>query len=126
MDVTLHTFRVGPVLEVELTRKLGLAFGAGYSSVYTQVDYESVETVSFSRPGFRPAIVSRYDPDHGDWRLGAYAELRLNYYVNRLLGFYVGGDVQYNDDFSYTKQRHRIELELGMTYAAKAGILVRF
>ncbi len=52
--------------------------------------------------------------------------MRANYQFTRYVGAFLGADWQYNKALQFGDSSHQIKIDLGSTYAAKAGILVRF
>jgi hypothetical protein len=126
LKTTFHDFRIGPALDIDLTRRLSAGFGFGYSSVYADSSLAYVETVTFANPAFTPLAPTRADIKKGSWRTGAYAEVRLNYRFTDFVSLFVGGDIKYNRNFSFGDAGHQVDIGLGSTYGAKAGVTVHF
>jgi hypothetical protein len=125
LDATLQTFRIGPSVEIDLTRQISLGLGAGYSSVYASATLNYAENTTFVDPGV-PAINSNVRLNRGDWEPGFYFEVIGNYQFTKNLGAFLGGDYQYNNDLHFGDPAHQVTIGLGSTYAAKAGLSVRF
>jgi hypothetical protein len=125
LQTTLHEFRVGPALEVDLSRRLTVAFGAGYSSILVEADLAYTESVAYGPaiPSLGPSGASIHK---SLWRPGAYAEVRVNYQVTQHIGAFVGGDLHYNKDMTFGDATHEVQIGLGTTFGAKAGLTVQF
>lgn len=126
LNTTLHNLRLGPVLDVDLSKRLSASFGAGFSSVYADAGLNYVESVTFSNPAIPASGPTRANDALAKWRPGVYAELRLNYQITRLLGVFVGGDFQHNDNMTFGDATHRVSLDLSMTYGLKGGLSFQF
>lgn len=126
LNTSLHSLRIGPALEVDLTKHLSAAFGAGFSSVYADARLNYVENVSFSNPAMPALAPTQANDTLAKWRPGVYAELLLNYQFTRRLGVFVGGDFQHNDKMTFGDATHRVSLDLSMTYGLKGGLRLEF
>ena len=126
LNTTLHNLRFGPVLEVDLTKRLSASFGAGLSSVFADVGLNYMESVSFSNPAIPALGTTRANDTFARWRPGVYAELRLNYQITRQIGVFVGGDFQHNDNMTFGDATHQVTLDLSKTYGLKGGLSFEF
>ena len=123
LDTTFHDFRVGPFFEIDLHRKLSLALGVGYSSVYTDatVHYDQVTTGSQIPIPSTSGTLAKHT-----WHTGVYAETRLTYRITPLVGIYLGGDIRSHKDHNISDSNQTLNIDLGTTYGAKAGINFQF
>ena len=126
LETTLHNIRIGPSFELDVAKHLSLGFGAGYASVYVDSSFNYVQTTTFANTGV-PAINSgSVNRDHSEWEPGFYFEMRADYQFTRYIGAFLGGDFQYNRSMEFGDESHQVKIDLGSTYAAKAGVIVRF
>ena len=126
IEATMQNFRVGPSLEIDLTKRLSVAFGAGYSSVYADASVRYIETLSFTNPAMPSVNPANTTISHAEWRPGIYAEMRGNYQFTGLIGAFVGGDIQYNKNLNFGDTGHEVTIDLGPTFGAKAGLIFHF
>ncbi len=126
LKTTFHDFRLGPALDIDLNKRLSVGFGFGYSSVYADSSLAYVETITFANPAFAPIAPAHVDIKKGQWRTGAYAEVRLNYRFTDFVSLFVGGDIKCNRNFSFGDAGHQVDIGLRSTYGAKAGVTVHF
>jgi hypothetical protein len=133
LKATFHELRLGPSLEIDLSKRLSVACGAGYSSVYADAELRYVETTTFTPlPGQNtPLPPNQIRTATGDisvakWRPGAYAELLVNYRLTKRIGVFLGGDAHYNSSFTFGDAGHEVTLKLGPTFGAKAGVVFKF
>jgi hypothetical protein len=126
LEANFYNLRIGPTLEVDLSKRLSVAFGAGYAPVYADSRLKYAEAVTFSNPAIPVVPSTRADVDESKWRLGFYAELRLNYRITRRIDAFVGGDFQHNANFKFGDSGHEVKLDLGATFGTKIGMTFRF
>lgn len=125
LDTTLHSFRLGPSFELDLSKRVSLALSAGYSSIYADNRLRYTEGVTFAN-GDIPNLGSSAELAKGNWRPGIYAELRANYRISDKLDAFLGADFQHNNKMTFGDVQHRVELDLSMTYGAKGGVVYHF
>jgi hypothetical protein len=126
LDVSFHDFRFGPALSLQMAKRLDVALGVGYSSVYPAVKLRYVQTTTFSNPAVPGLDPSTVDVSEGQWCPGFYAELRLDYRITRHWGAFLGGGYQYNSSFDFDTPDHTLDIDMGSTYTAKAGVIYQF
>jgi hypothetical protein len=125
LDATFQNFRIGPSIEIDLTKRFSLGLGAGYSSVYARASLKYNETTTFADATV-PTINSTVDMTRGEWEPGLYFEIIGNYQFTQHLGAFLGGDFQHNNALHFGDTAHQVNIDLGSTYAAKAGLTIRF
>jgi hypothetical protein len=123
LKTEFHELRLGPNLEVDLTPRLMAAVGVGYSTVYVSSRLRYNETTTFA---VFPTANSATELTRGQWCPGVYAEARMNYQFTKHLGVFLGADVRYNTSLNFGDSSHQVRIELGATFAAKAGVNFRF
>lgn len=126
LSTTFHNLRLGPVLEVDLSKRLSVAVGAGAASVYADAKLNYLQSVSFVNPAMPALAPVNATLSHADWRPGAYAELYLSYRLTSIIGVFAGGDFQFNDKLTFGDASHQVEIDPGSTFGAKLGAILRF
>ncbi|MEO8426051.1 MAG: hypothetical protein ABI651_02960 [Verrucomicrobiota bacterium] len=126
LEAHLYNLRIGPTLEVDLSKRLSVVVGAGYAPVYADARLEYAEAVTFSNPAVPVLAPIRADLGESKWRLGFYGEIHLNFRITNHIDAFVGGDFQYNSDFTFGDSGHQVKLDLGATYGTKIGMTFRF
>jgi hypothetical protein len=125
LDADLHTLKVGPWMQVPLTKHFLVGFSLGVSSIYASSDLTFTETYSYAEgiPSPAPTTIRL---TRNDWRVGAYTQARLEYEFNRHWGAYVGADLQYNPNMKFGGSGREATLKFEGTYGATAGVSFRF
>jgi len=126
LDTTLQSVRIGPSFEMDLVKNLTLGFGAGYSSVYVDASLSYTQTTTFDNPAVPTINSGSVNRDRSEWEPGFYFEMRADYQFTHHIAAFLGGDFQYNRSMEFGDESHEVKIDLGSTYAAKAGVLVRF
>jgi hypothetical protein len=125
LEANFYAFRIGPTFEIDLTRRLSLAVGLGYTSVYTDCRLQYDEAVRFTAPGLT-GFSHHATINDGDWRVGFYTELRVNYRLFQHLDLFGGFDFQHNSKFTFGDSRYEATVDLGATFGGKAGLTIWF
>jgi hypothetical protein len=126
LEAKFYNLRIGPTLEVDLSKRLSVTAGVGYAPVYADARLKYAEAVTFSNPVMPVLASARADLGESKWRLGFYAEIRLNYRIASHIDAFVGGDFQHNSNFTFGDSGHQVKLDLGATYGTKIGMTFRF
>jgi hypothetical protein len=125
LESSLHELRLGPALELDLSDRWIVAFGAGYSSLFVNSTLRYSETSTFTDPNF-PTGTTTADINRAKWSPGLYAEIRANYRFTKNLSAYLGADAEYHKNVTFGDSAHQVKIDLGSTYGAKAGISFGF
>jgi hypothetical protein len=125
VETTFQSVRIGPSLELDLLSNLTLGFSFGYSSVYVDGKVDYTQTTTFANPAV-PTIASKQNFGKVAWEPGVFVELNASFQFSRYVGAFVGGDFQYNKSLAFGDGTHDVRIDLGSTYAGKAGVIVRF
>lgn len=123
---TFHEFRFGPTLEMDLTRKLKVALGAGYSSIYVDGQLDYSERISFSNPAIPPVAGVSGSTSQAKWRPGGYVETLIAYRVSNHISAFLGGDLHFNNDMTFGDSNYNVKIDIGLTYQAKGGLTFSF
>lgn len=126
LETTLQSLRIGPSLDFDITPRFSAGVGLGYSAVYVDATLNYTETTAFANPAVPSLNSGAVTRTSADWEPGVYLEIRANYQFTRFLGAFAGADLQYNKALEFGDTAHQIKIDLGSTYAAKAGLRVRF
>ena len=124
-DATLHTMKLGPYLEVPLGRNFLAGFSLGYCSVLPDAQLRIQETTTYAGTSVAPTTVDQ-TVRRSDWKPGMYAELRLQYEINRRLSVFVGGEFQMNGDIRMGAAGRSVRVEMGTIYGGTAGVRYLF
>lgn len=123
---SFNEMRFGPILEVDLTRKFTASLGAGYSSIYANAELAYSQGISFANPAMPAVPGVSGNTSQAKWRPGVYAETLLAFHVSSRLSAYLGGDIHTNNPMTFGDSNYNVEINLGLTYQAKAGISYSF
>jgi hypothetical protein len=126
LATTFVDLRLGPMFEIDLTRRLSVSLSGGYSAVFVDAQLRYVESVSFANPAIPSISPASYKTSNHRWHPGAFAEMNFNWRITNLMGAFAGGEIQGNSNAPFGDAGHQIKVNLGTTYAAKAGIIFHF
>jgi hypothetical protein len=126
LETKFYNLRIGPTFELDLSKRLTIATGIGYSPVYADAQLRYANAVTFSNPAVPGLARTQADVGASDWRIGFYADIRLNYRFTSHIDAFVGGDFQNNDNFTFGDSAYQVKLHLGATYGTKIGMSFRF
>lgn len=125
LDADIHTFKLGPYFELPLSRRWVVGLSFGYCTVLPDSEFTIDEMTSY--PGTDiPGSTVRKTIRRSDWQPGGYAELRVNFEINRRVGVYVAGEFQYNEDLEFGGEGRTARVDLGGIYGASAGVRLSF
>ncbi len=125
LDATLHTFRVGPYLELPLGRKWVAGFGFGYNTVLPDAELRIRETTTYPGTTLGPTETDK-TVRRSDWRPGGYAELRMQYEFNRRLAAFAAGEFQVNQDLVLGTEGRQARIRMGTVYGGSIGVRLAF
>lgn len=120
VDATLHTFRVGPYLEVPLGRRWVAGFGLGYNTVLPDAELRIRETTTYPGTSLGPTELDR-TARRSDWRPGGYVEVRVQYEFNRRLSVFAAGEFQVNQDLVLGAEGRQARIQMGTVYGGSLG-----
>jgi hypothetical protein len=125
LESSLHELRLGPAIELDLTDRWMVGFGAGYSSLFVNSTLRYTETSTFEDSNF-PGGASTADINRAKWSPGLYAEIRASYRFTKNLSAYLGADAQSHKNVTFGDAAHQVKIGLGSTYGVKAGVSFGF
>jgi len=126
LETKFYNLRIGPTFELDLSKRLSFATSFGYAPVYADAQFKYANAVTFSNPALPGLAPTQAEVSEGNWRLGFYAEIRLNYRFTSHIDAFVGGDFQNNSNFTFGDSAYHVKLQLGATYGTKIGMTFRF
>jgi len=126
LNADLHTLKIGPWMEVPLTKHFVAGVSFGLASIYATADLEFTEATAYAGGAIPSMPISATRVSRSDWRPGAYLQLRLAYEFNRHFGVFVGTDFQYNRDMVFGGGGREATLQFEATYGATLGASFRF
>ncbi len=120
IDATMIGFRIGPWIEIPLTRKLSLSMGFGLSAVHVVGSFSFSEQVTVA--GIPQPVVSG-KVDRADWKSGFYVDTKLNWNINTEWSVFAGLQYQYLGTFKIDAlgRQGRIGLESAIGITAGVG-----
>lgn len=125
LDADIHTFKLGPYFELPLSRRWVVGLSFGYCTVLPDSEFTIDEVTSYPGTDIPGSAVKR-TIRRSDWQPGGYAELRVNFEINRRVGVYVAGEFQYNEDLEFGGAGRTARVDLGGIYGASAGVRLSF
>lgn len=126
LDSDLHTVKIGPWMQVPLSKHFLVGFSLGVASIYASADLKFTETYTYGPGGVPAPVPLTIQVSRNDWRVGAYSQVRLDYEFNRHWGVYVGGDFQWNPNMKFEGGGREATLKFEGTYGGTAGVSFRF
>lgn len=126
LDSDLHTVKIGPWMQVPLSKHFLVGFSLGVASIYASADLKFTETYLYGPGGVPAPAPVTTQVSRNDWRLGAYSQVRLDYEFNRHWGVYIGGDFQWNPNMKFEGGGREATLKFEGTYGGTAGVSFRF
>ncbi len=97
IEAAMGTVRLGPYLDIQLTDRLFLYVGFGFTGAYLSSDFTVSQSFSVPTTG-RDRLVSETVSD-GQWLIGGYAEINLLYKINEQTSIYAGAQSHFLSDF---------------------------
>lgn len=126
LDSDLHTLRVGPWMQVPLSKHFLVGFSLGIASIYASADMKFTETYLYGPGGVPAPAPITTQVSRNDWRVGAFTQVRLDYEFNRHWGVYIGADIQWNPNMKFDGGGREATLKFQGTYGGTAGVSFRF
>ena len=121
IDATMIGFRIGPWIEIPLTRKLSLGMGFGLSAVHVDGSFSFSEQVITVPGGPQPVVSGKVD--RADWKSGFYVDTKLNWNINPEWSVFAGLQYQHLGTFKIDAlgRQGRIGLESAIVFKAGVG-----
>ena len=121
IDATMIGFRIGPWIEIPLTRKLSLGMGFGLSAVHVDGSFSFSEQVITVPGGPQPVVSDKVD--RADWKSGFYVDTKLNWNINPEWSVFAGLQYQHLGTFKIEAlgRQGRIGLESAIGITAGVG-----
>jgi hypothetical protein len=123
LDATLYGFRLGPYVEVPLSRKWALHFSGGLALADVDSDFRFTETVTIAN---LPPVNHSGKSSNNEWLVGGYVAGSVSYALSDALGLFAGAQFQ---DLGRTSQRASGEqavLDLSEMVAVSVGLSYAF
>lgn len=126
----IHSLKIGPWVDLPLSDRFSVGFGAGFCTVLAQADFTFQESTTFSganAAAFANATQNlNLNVKRHDWRPGFYASARMNYMFTERWTAFGGVDIQSNSDLEFSAQGRGVKLGLGTVFGASAGVQFSF
>lgn len=119
-----YTVRVGPLLQIPVTERLKLSFGAGAALAYVGSRYVVDETLTIDDT--LAPIETTEEKEHQVILPAFYADADAEYWVTERAGFYLGASYQKSGSFDQTLNDRTAKIDLSTTYGVQSGITLRF
>ena len=125
LDATLHTFRLGPYIEVPFGKRWVAGLGFGYNTVLPDAELRIRETTAYPGTALAPTEVNQ-TVRRSDWKPGGYAEVRVQYEFNRRIAAFAAAEFQVNQDVVFGAYGRQVRIGMGSVYGGSAGVRVAF
>jgi hypothetical protein len=119
LDGNLFALRLGPFLEVPLSRKFVSQFGLGLSLIYADTDYSYRETATFADG---TSFTDSASDSASDLLVGGYLQGQLGYAINPSWSVLAVLRIETASGLTVEAGQREAELELGATFHALLGV----
>lgn len=119
IDATMIGFRLGPWVEIPLTKKLSWTFGLGLSAVHVDGSFSFAEQISV---GGVPQPLVTGNVDRADWKTGFYIDTKLNWNLNPEWSVFAGVQYQYLGTFKIDALGRQGQIGLESAIGITAGV----
>lgn len=121
-----HNIRIGPWVDLPWSSRFSTAFSAGYVTIYGKGVLDLTESLNISNSDIPPVSPPSGRYTRTQFIPGVYAQLRLEWRLTKLVGLYVGGEIQYNTGLTVHAPTREARFDLGSTYGGVAGVSLNF
>jgi hypothetical protein len=120
----LYGLRLGPCIEIPLSRKLALAVSGGFALVYVESDFRYNETVTI--PGVAGSVNNAGSGSHSGWLPGGYVAANLSVALSKKWALVAGA--QFEDVGRYTQSvnEKQATLDLSKSIFVTLGLAYSF
>lgn len=125
-DSNLHSLRLGPWFEMPLSPRISLALSLGFATTLADSELRLTESTTYVGNAIPGQDLATESFRHSEWLPGAYAQLRASYNFTKMIGVYLGGEVQWNKDLHFVARSREADLRFGASFGAVAGINLSF
>lgn len=122
-DANLYGFRLGPYLDVPLSKRLLLTFASGLA--VTLADSQFSYTQSYTTPG-GGGVLSRESTSDFDAVMGGYAEIQGTLKLTKQINLFTGIQYQASDSYKVTAGDKQAELDFGNAWYWTLGLSYSF
>lgn len=119
LEATMIGFRIGPWIEIPLTKALTWNFGFGMSAVHVDGAFRFAEQVDIA--GVPQPLVSG-NVDRADWKTGFYIDTRLNWNLSPEWSVFGGVQYQYLGTFKIDALGRQGQIGLESAIGITAGV----
>ena len=116
-NADLFGFRLGPCLEIPLSRKVSLTLDGGFALVYVNSDFSYNETVSIPGVG---SVSNAGSGSHSAWLPGGYVAVNISVALSKRWALVAGA--QFEDVGRYTQNLNGKEAMLDLSNAIFATL----
>lgn len=125
IDSLLLGFKVGPFLELPLSRRFAVELNAGIAVMDAINSFSFTETTLLAGvPGGPPTRTEEYD--QSEWLFGFYGSASVSFKLNYSLSLFLGAQYQNLGDVSIEGGGKAAVLQLGETFELLAGLRASF
>lgn len=126
MDANIHSLRVGPWFELPIARRTSLGFSFGYATTLADAELRLSESTTYAGNVIPGRDLGAVSYRRSKWVPGAYAQLRATYMFTEHVGAFVGAEVQWSKDMTFSARTREAELKFGATFGGVLGLNLSF
>ncbi len=120
LDAVLYELRLGPYIEVPLSKRLSFSLSGGAAVARVESTFEFSETAAMADIGTTLSVSGR-DSD-GEFLFGGFVGAKLSVAVTEYLSILTGVQYQYLPDFFQSANNRKAGLDLGKSIFFTAGV----
>lgn len=126
MDANLHALRVGPWFELPLNQRMSVSLSLGYVTTLADAELRLTESTVYAGNAIPGQDLGTANFRRSEWVPGAYAQMRATYMFTKMIGAYVGAEVQWNKDIHFVARSREADLRFGATFGGVLGLNLSF
>ena len=126
MDANVHSLRVGPWFELPVGKRTSVSFSLGYVTTLADAELRLTESTVYAGNAIPGQNLGTTSYRRSEWVPGAYAQLRATYMFTKMIGAYVGAEVQWNKDIHFVARSREADLRFGATFGGVLGLNLSF
>jgi hypothetical protein len=119
----LFGFRIGPYVEIPLSKSIALTLGGGFAAMYVSSDFSFNETVTIPGVG---SVNNVGSGSHSDWQFGGYAAGNLSLALSERWAVMAGAQFMNVGQYTHTVNGKEAKLDLRQAIFVTVGLSYSF